>query len=138
MQDTECNTKERTATDTGAIADAPNVRRACLRAIAATQTTHENGAPLGEIVEAVADEFRLSVALDALADLHTQGEIYQPRDDRLKLTSAPNDPTLFDDDWEPEPCSLREGQARDDDNTHTNINDDQVEMLTDGDGGEDA
>jgi len=116
---------------------AASVRRTLLRQIAAEQTVHDDGARLGEIIESVAAEYRLDAALDGLADLHSDGEVYQPANDRIKLTTSPEESTLFDEDdeWDPEPAQLREGEPRDDDNTHTSVNERQVEMLTeDGDG----
>jgi hypothetical protein len=38
-----------------------------------------------------------------------------------------------DDEWDPEPAQLREGETRDDDNAHARTNAEQVELLTEGD-----
>lgn len=75
----------------------PNPRRDILRVIGIRQQQCDGGVPLGEVVEAAAAEYRLDTALDALSDLHSEGEIYQPDADTVKRTALPADFESFAD-----------------------------------------
>ncbi|MFW6434810.1 MAG: hypothetical protein ACOCY1_00370 [Halovenus sp.] len=82
------------ATETGSSA---NPRRDVLRVIGIRQRQCDGGVPLGEVVEAAAQEHRLDAALDALSALHSEGEIYQPRPGTIKRTALPADFESFVD-----------------------------------------
>lgn len=68
--------------------DMADVRRAIKSAVADREDATENGAPVGDVIEAVAADYRLSDVIDELSHLHRTGEVYQPSSTTLKRTNA--------------------------------------------------